>query len=147
MSQTQKVAEQLNLLLADASVFQQRLRNFHWNVSGDDFYELHEKFELLYTQWFEHIDAVAERIKMLRLRPISTLTEQLELSSLKESTETPNAKDMVKQVVEDMYVIHERILAAIEEAEGNRDRGTVNLLDSFLDLLEKDRWMLEAWLA
>lgn len=146
MSQQNTAAQTLNTILANANILQQKLRNYHWNVTGEDFFELHEKFEILYTRWAEHIDELAERIKMLKERPYSTLSEFLEHGSLHEELSTPSSRNMVKHITHDLRKVRTYILDAVEAAEAERDRGSVNVLDDMLDLLEKDVWMLEAWL-
>ena len=63
--ETERIAESLNLLLANYSVYYQKLRNYHWNVQGSDFFDLHEQFEMLYTEALNSIDSIAERIRAL----------------------------------------------------------------------------------
>ena len=66
---------ELNTLLADYHIYYQNLRNFHWNILGDNFFELHEKFEELYTDARVKIDEIAERILTLRYHPMSNLKD------------------------------------------------------------------------
>lgn len=145
MQDTRKVFEGLNQLLADATVFYQKLRHYHWTVNGRHFYELHAKFEALYTQWADTIDQIAERILMLDEIPLHTLASMLHEARLEEDETVPAAPDMVTAIVTDLRSLHVEAGEVIELAEEEGDRGTVNLLDGLRDVMEKDLWMLEAW--
>jgi starvation-inducible DNA-binding protein len=140
-----KVIDGLNHLLADGTVFYQKLRHYHWNVAGEDFFTLHEKFEQLYTAWALSLDAVAERILMLDGVPLHTLRSLLEASSLEEDESVPAAAGMVDAIIADLRTLCERAGEVITDAEAAADRGTVNLLDDLLDSMQKDIWMLGAW--
>jgi starvation-inducible DNA-binding protein len=140
-----KVIDGLNHLLADGTVFYQKLRHYHWNVAGEDFFTLHEKFEQLYTAWALSLDAVAERILMLDGVPLHTLRSLLEASSLEEDESVPAAAGMVDAIIADLRTLCERAGEVITDAEAAADRGTVNLLDDLLDGMQKDIWMQGAW--
>lgn len=145
MAVTKPVVEGLNGLLADATVFYQKLRHYHWNVEGRTFFELHEKFEELYTGWAEGIDQLAERILMIDGVPLHTLASMLQAAHLKEDETVPSAPEMVDAVLADLDTLHERAGAVLELAEEAGDRGTANLLDDLRDGMEKELWMLRSW--
>src|SRR5688572_33158880 len=67
----EKITYALNALLANYSVHYQKLRNYHWNVKGTDFFDLHQEFESQYNQSLEHIDEIAERIRIFAQTPLS----------------------------------------------------------------------------
>ena len=75
---------ELNTLLADYHMYYQKLRNFHWNILGKNFFDLHEKFEELYTDARVKIDEIAERILTLRYHPVSNYSEYLKMSNIDE---------------------------------------------------------------
>jgi starvation-inducible DNA-binding protein len=79
----------LNDLLADATVFYQKVRHYHWNVTGPHFFTLHEEFEALYTFWNDAIDEIAEQVRSRGDRPVHTLADVLDLASLEEDPSTP----------------------------------------------------------
>lgn len=137
--------DSLNRLLADASVFYQKLRHYHWNVRGPHFFALHAKFEELYTAWAEHIDRIAERVLTVGGVPLHTLRSLLERSALEEDEEIPGAEKMVSRLVADMLVLRDTLAQARAEAEARGDDGTVTLLDDIRDGLEKNAWMLRAF--
>lgn len=145
MIHDEKVVEGLNGLLADASVFYQKLRHYHWNVEGRHFFELHVKFEELYTRWAVSIDEIAERILTVGGTPLHTMRALVDASSLQEDESIPTGVEMVERAAGDLAAILERSGSVIDSAENADDRGTVNLLDGLRDAIEKDLWMLHAW--
>ena len=76
------IIQKLNLLVAGLTVFYQKLRHYHWNVKGPQFFQLHEKFEIIYTEVGDVIDQLAERIVGLDGLPLHTLASMLEVSGL-----------------------------------------------------------------
>ena len=140
------VADAMNGLLADTTLFYQKLRHYHWNVQGHKFFELHVKFEEIYNKWVVFIDEIAERIIALDTVPLHTLAAMLEHASLKEDEEIPDGKEMVNRTIADLLAIRESIDSIIGDAEESGDRTTANILDAVRDGLEADLWMLKAWL-
>ena len=136
----------LNRLLASATVFYQKVRHYHWNVTGPHFFTLHEEFEDLYTAWNGAIDDIAEQVRTRGDRPVHTLADVLDLSSLEEDPTTPSADDMVRVIVSDLTALREEAHAVIEAAEADGDAGTIALLEDIRDHIEENRWMLRAWL-
>lgn len=139
--------EQLNDVLADATVLWFALHDDHWNVTGQPFFALHQKFEEMYTAWGEHLDAIAERVLALDGRPLGSLGAALERSAVQERAEGVSTEGRVKALIENLTRVHERMGAALQSAEDTGDRGTVNLLDAIRDEIEKDRWMLRAFVG
>lgn len=135
----------LNVLLAD--YLYQKLRNYHWNVSGPMFFGLHEKFEELYTETALRVDEIAERVLSAGGRPVSTLKQHLELARLKEDDGTPNADEMVRTLQGDLECLNGALRKGSEEANKLGDVATANLLDGYADTQEKTVWMLRAFLA
>lgn len=141
-----KTASQLNKLLANYQIYYQNLRNYHWNISGPHFFDLHVKFEELYNEAKLNIDEVAERILTLRQKPMSTLAEYLKHSDIKElSTEVP--REMVESILSDHRKLIANMREVIQTASDAGDEGTIDLVGGFLGSVEKKSWMLDAWLA
>jgi starvation-inducible DNA-binding protein len=140
------VPESLNTLLADTTVFYQKLRHYHWNVQGRAFFELHVKFEEIYDKWVLFIDEIAERIIALDTVPLHTLGAMLKHATLKEDEEIPDGREMVNRIIEDLKTLRTSIDGTIGDAEDSGDRTTANILDGIRDGLEADLWMLKAWL-
>ena len=141
------VAESLNRLLADYQVHYQKLRNYHWNVRGPMFFDLHVKFEEMYTAAALKVDEIAERVLALGVKPLSTLKDQLAAATLAEDHGDPEAKAMVANTLADLESLNAGLRAAVKQAGEAGDDGTVNLLDPFADEQEKTAWMLKAWLG
>ncbi len=140
------IAGQLNTLLADSTVFYQKLRHYHWNVQGPQFFQLHERFEEIYEKWADFIDEIAERIIALDTVPLHTLKSMLESATLKEDSKIPDGTQMVKKTIADLNALRASLNRIIEAAEKEDDRTTANLLDGLGDAVEGDLWMLKAWL-
>ncbi|QNJ98962.1 Dps family protein [Constantimarinum furrinae] len=144
-SETAQVAKELNVLLADYHLYYQKLRNFHWNVVGKNFFDLHIKFEDMYEDAKLKVDEIAERILTLRYQPVSNFSEYLKMSNLKESPSDIKDVEMVKALLSDHGDILKQMTKVIEQAEAVGDEGTIDLLGSYVADLEKISWMLDAW--
>jgi starvation-inducible DNA-binding protein len=141
------VTELLNLQVANWSVLYTKLHNYHWYVKGEKFFDLHIKFEELYTEAGLHLDVVAERILALRGKPTATLKEHLALSSIKEAKGNESATQMVAQVVEDFEHMTKELTKGIEAAENQEDQPSADMMIKIRTSLEKHIWMLSAYLA
>ena len=142
-----KTVSQLNLLLANYHVYYQNLRNFHWNVSGENFFDLHNKFEELYDDARAKIDEIAERILTLRLRPLSNMSDYLNTSAIREADGFTDDFQMVNATLENHKILIENMRAVIRAANEVGDEGTIDMIGGFLSGLEKKSWMLDAWRA
>jgi starvation-inducible DNA-binding protein len=143
--QTSKTVDELNILLADYHLYYQKLRNFHWNVNGINFFDLHEKFEELYDEAKIKIDEIAERILTLRMKPASNLSDYLEQSNIKESNSNLSDSEMIKTLLEDHGVLLKQMRKVVGVADEGGDEGTIDLIGAYIRELEKTSWMLEAW--
>lgn len=135
----------LNVLLSDYHMHYQKLRNFHWNITGRNFFELHEKFEELYEDAKLKIDEIAERILTLRAKPISNYSSYLTTSSIKEADTKLMDHEMISAVIEDHDIILKQLKIVIQEAEEAGDDGTLDITGTYIGELEKTNWMLNAW--
>ena len=139
-----KVAESLNLLLADYQIYYQNLRRYHWHVQGVNFFDLHLKFEELYTSAQLVIDELAERILTIRFMPMATLKEYLELANVKE-IHAEKDTEMVSAILDNHKIIINQMRTVLENAAECEDEGTTDLVAGLLSSLEKSSWMLDAW--
>ncbi len=145
--EVEKITHALNSLLANYSVHFQKLRNFHWNVKGSDFFDLHAEFESQYKEAFENIDEIAERIRVFGETPYSTMQEYLRHSEIKKAS-TQHASDiMVRELLNDYRVLIQYLGAVIEIASEQYDVGTENMIKGYIKKIEKHHWMLTAFLA
>lgn len=142
---TSAIVESLNVLLANYHVHYQKLRNFHWNVEGHTFFELHEFFEQEYNQVKVQIDDIAERIRVFGKKPYSTLKKYLEISDIKESEKDVSAEDMMKQTLDDFETIISFLIDAHEKAAELGDVATEDLMTEYIKRTEKVHWMLSSF--
>ncbi len=142
----QKLASSLGTLLADYQVFYQKMRGYHWNVTGPLFFGLHAQFEALYDQAALRVDELAERLAAGDHRPPSSLAQHLELARLKEDPKATDPTEMVRSTVSDLERLNGWLRETARQAEGAKDTATMNLLDGFADEQEKSAWMLKAFL-
>lgn len=138
--------EKLNSLLANYQLYYQNLRNFHWNVSGPNFFELHAKFEELYTSANLNVDEVAERILTLGGRPLSSYSEYIDRSKIQEAKEVHKSMKMVTIVRENINTLLQLERDALDAASKQGDEGTVTLMSDYITAKEKIVWMLSAYL-
>ena len=140
-----QVVSELNVLLADYHVHYQKLRNFHWNILGKNFFDLHNRFEEMYNDTRVKIDEVAERIVTLKYHPISKLSDYIEVSRIKESSPLLTDEEMVADIINDNRIILEQLGKIIERATKAKDEGTVDMIGAYIRELEKSIWLLNAW--
>lgn len=145
--ETERMVSSLNLLLANYHVHYQKLRNFHWNVKGSDFFDLHEQFEQRYNIVKESIDEIAERIKVFGHTPFSKMSDYLKHSKIEEVGTDLSADEMVKEVLKDYEAMLYFLSEAMNTAAEINDLGTEDMLNSYITDMEKHHWMLNAFLG
>lgn len=140
------LAEKLNELLADYSVFYQNIRGYHWNIKGDKFFELHGKFQELYEDLFIKIDEVAERIRTLGHTAEHQFSVYLKESKVKESTEVSDGVKDVKDILESLKIIITLQRELLDLSADAEDEGTNALMSDYIREQEKLVWMYSAYL-
>jgi starvation-inducible DNA-binding protein len=137
-----QTAEELSKLLADSYTLYLQTHNFHWNVTGLHFRELHLMFEEHYTELAIAVDDIAERIRTLDFAAPGTYKEFAKLSSIEEVEGVPTASDMIVILTES----HERVIRTAREvlkiAQNSADESTVSLVSDRMRVHEKIVWML-----
>ncbi|MGV2941732.1 Dps family protein [Mesobacillus sp. LC4] len=146
MAQTDLI-QAVNQQVANWTVLYTKLHNYHWYVKGRHFFTLHTKFEELYNEAATIIDEFAERILALEGKPVATLKEYLELSSVKEATGSENEEEMVQQLHDDFATIVDELHSAIELAEKAEDTATADMMTEVKMSLRKHMWMFKAYLG
>mgnify|MGYP003564384726 CR=1 FL=1 len=140
-----ELASQMNRLLANYHVYYQNLRNFHWNVEGQHFFDLHKHFEELYDDARSKIDEIAERILTIRYRPDSKMADYLRKAQINEAGIVNNDGEMVDIILDNHRHLIRNIRKTIQLANEMSDEGTIDMMGSFLADIEKSSWMLDAW--
>ncbi len=139
------VVVELNTLLADYHIYYQKLRSNHWNILGQNFFDLHNKFEEMYNDAKIKIDEIAERILTLRFHPMSTFKDYFKVSAITEKDDLNTDVEMVKETLNDHKILLKQMNKVIEKAETISDEGTIDLIGAYIRELEKTSWMLHAW--
>ncbi|NND08376.1 MAG: DNA starvation/stationary phase protection protein [Saprospiraceae bacterium] len=140
-----KVVESLNLLLADYQIYYQNLRNYHWNIEGENFFDLHQRFEVLYNDAKVKIDEIAERVLTLRHRPLGKISVYLDSSQISEGEAPVSDREMVNAILANHANLIDRMRLVIKEASQVGDEGTIDMIGGFLANVEKQSWMLDSW--
>ncbi|MGE8685904.1 MAG: Dps family protein [Achromobacter sp.] len=140
------VAGELSKLLADSYTLYMMTHNFHWNVTGPMFNTLHLMFMTQYTEAWNALDSIAERIRALGHYAPGTYREFGKLSSISEPDSVPEALEMVRLLVTANESVAKTARAAFEKADAANDQPTADLLTQRLDVHEKNAWMLRSLL-
>ena len=142
------VVEILNTLLSDEYVLYTKTRNYHWNVTGPHFSQLHEFFEDQYRALSEMVDDVAERARALGGWSLGSMREFQERARLEETPgRYPDAREMVRDLLRD----HEAVIQALRHDadtvwEKYHDLGTNDFLTGLMERHEEMAWMLRSFL-
>ena len=140
------LADKLNVLLANYQIFYINARGFHWNITGDKFFELHAKFEELYNDLLMKVDEVAERILTIGHTPLHAFTNYLKIATIKEATHISNGNEAVENIVAafQALIAIEREITNLAADAG--DQGTEALMSDYIRAQEKQLWMYSAYL-
>lgn len=145
-AQRKKIAAGLSALLADSYTLYLMTHNFHWNVTGPQFNSLHAMFMAQYTEQWNALDIIAERIRALGFPAPGTYKEFVKLTSIKEIDGVPKANDMVRHLVaaqEATARTARKLFPIVDEAN---DQPTADVLTQRIDVHEKTAWMLRSLL-
>ena len=141
------LANDLNKLLANFQLYYQNLRGIHWNIKGKTFFDLHVKFEELYTDANLKVDLIAERILTLGATPLHTFDDYNKAAKIpvgKNVSKDENAVRLIVDSLAELLKIERQILEASDDAN---DEGTNSMMSDFITEQEKTVWMMKAWLG
>ncbi len=141
-----KIAKGLSALLADSYTLYLMTHNFHWNVTGPQFTSLHNMFMEQYTEQWQALDVIAERIRALGLPAPGTYKEFVQLASIDEVAGQPSAEDMVRHLVAAQEATARTARKLFPMVEAANDQPTADMLTQRLDVHEKTAWMLRSLL-
>jgi starvation-inducible DNA-binding protein len=145
-TERKKIAQGLSTLLADSYTLYLMTHNFHWNVTGPDFNSLHLMFMTQYTEQWNALDIIAERIRALGHPAPGTYKDFVELASIKEVEGVPRAKDMVRHLVAAQEATARTARKLFPLVEAANDQPTADVLTQRLEVHEKTAWMLRSLL-
>tara|TARA_R110000868_G_scaffold411695_1_gene707624 strand:- start:615 stop:1094 length:480 start_codon:yes stop_codon:yes gene_type:complete len=144
---TKDLANDLNKLLANFQTYYQNLRGIHWNIKGKGFFDLHVKFEELYTDANMKVDLIAERILTLGITPLHTFEDYKSNSNVpigKNISKDDLAVRLIVDSLSELLKIERQILDKSSKAN---DEGTNSMMSDFITEQEKTIWMMKAWLS
>ncbi|MBC8768569.1 DNA starvation/stationary phase protection protein [Arenibacter sp. BSSL-BM3] len=147
ITKSKSLSKDLNQLLANFQRYYQNLRGIHWNIKGKRFFDLHVKFEELYTDANLKVDEIAERILTLGGVPLHTFEDYISSSKVPVGKNITKDEDAIRLIVDSLsqlLIIERAILDASDEAS---DEGTNAMMSEFITQQEKTVWMMKAWLA
>ncbi|MCB0404362.1 MAG: DNA starvation/stationary phase protection protein [Bdellovibrionales bacterium] len=140
------LAEGLGRVLADSYTLFLKTHNYHWNVKGPQFNSLHVMFEAQYTELFQAVDLIAERIRALGFAAPGSYAQFSKLTSIPEADKLPHADGMVRALVEGNEAVIRTARELLPRAEESKDAVTADLLTQRIDHHEKTAWMLRSLL-
>jgi len=140
------IAKGLSRLLADTYVLYLKTHSFHWNVEGPMFQTLHLMFMGQYTETWNAIDPIAERIRSLGHYAPGSYKQYVKLASVKETDGVPRAERMIAELIEGQEAVARTARAVLPLADAANDQPTLDLLTQRLDIHEKNAWMLRSLL-
>jgi starvation-inducible DNA-binding protein len=143
----QQVAEGLSRLLADSTLLYLKTHNFHWNVEGPMFNTLHLMFMDQYTELWNSLDLIAERIRALGSYAPGSYKKYAQISSISEAEDSVPAKEMIRQLLEGHEAVAKTARSVFPQAETAGDEATLDLLTQRLQVHEKTAWMLRSLLS
>lgn len=142
----EKIVQGLSGLLADSYTLYLMTHNFHWNVTGPQFNSLHTMFMTQYTEQWNALDMIAERIRALGYPAPGTYKEFVKLASIKEVEGVPKAIDMIRHLVEAQEATARTARQLFPVVDAANDQPTADLLTQRLEVHEKTAWMLRSLL-
>lgn len=145
-AKSKTLADKLNVLLADYQMFYINARGFHWNIAGEKFFELHAKFEEIYTDALVKIDEIAERILTLGYTPIHTFSEYVTTSSISEVKNVSEGKIALQHVLTGLQTLLRNERELLQLSQDADDEGTSALVSDYIRQQEKLAWMFSAFL-
>jgi starvation-inducible DNA-binding protein len=141
------IQDVLNKQVANWNVLYVKLHNYHWYVKGPHFFTLHEKFEELYNEAATNIDELAERLLVLKGKPVATMKEYMDIATVQEAQGGESAEQMVQNVINDFELLISEIKEAMSITESEGDEVTHDMLLSVRESLAKHNWMLRAFVS
>ena len=145
-AQRKEIVAGLSALLADSYTLYLMTHNFHWNVTGPQFNSLHNMFMDQYTEQWNAIDVIAERIRALGFPAPGTYKEFVKLASIQEVEGVPKANDMIRHLVAAQEATARTARKLFATGDKANDQPTADVLTQRIDVHEKTAWMLRSLL-
>ncbi|MBP0905378.1 Dps family protein [Mariniflexile gromovii] len=147
IEKTKDLAKDLNNLLANFQIYYQNLRGIHWNIKGKRFFDLHVKFEELYTDANMKVDLIAERVLALGETPLHTFKDYMEHARVPIGKNISQDEKAVTLIVDSLSELLKIERAILDKSGDANDEGTNSMMSDFITEQEKTVWMMKAWLS
>lgn len=144
VASSEKLAVELNKLLASYQVFYTNVRGYHWNIKGVSFFELHAKFEEIYDDLIVKIDEIAERILTLGHVPANGFSQYLQASQIQEHIGISSAQQCLNGTVDGLKALLKQQREILNFANDLDDEGTASQMSDYIKEQEKLVWMFSA---
>lgn len=139
------LVKQLQILLADVSVFYHTVHEFHWNVEGKDFYEYHKLFDEIVSDTYESIDPIAENIRKLGSKTKYKMSDLLSIANIKESK---GIADTTEALTKELFVLNSSVIETLKKtfnvANKENEQGVANFIAERIDMHQKWAWFLKS---
>jgi len=142
----EELIQSSKIVLANHYAFYVKAQNYHWNVTGPDFYQYHELFGKLYNEVGNSIDRLAEEVRAMNSYAPGSFSRFAELSQIADEVNVPSAFEMIKRLYGDIEIVQQSIMEAYHLAEQNMQHGYSNLMAERQHAFNKHAWMLRATL-
>ena len=146
VKESELIVIELNILLSSFQVYYQNLRGIHWNIRGKRFFDLHVKFEELYTDAQIKIDLIAERVLTVGGTPLHTFEDYINNNQLVVGKNISNDEKAVHLIVTSLSHLLKIEREILKKAGEINDEGTNSMMSDFISEQEKTIWMMQAWL-
>ena len=146
VKESELIVIELNILLSSFQVYYQNLRGIHWNIRGKRFFDLHVKFEELYSDAQIKIDLIAERVLTVGGTPLHTFKDYIENNQLVVGKNVSNDEKAVHLIVTSLSHLLKIEREILKKAGEINDEGTNSMMSDFISEQEKTIWMMQAWL-
>ena len=146
VKESELIAKELNVLLSNFQVYYQNLRGIHWNIRGKRFFDLHVKFEELYTDAQIKIDLIAERVLTVGATPLHTFEDYIKNNTILVGKNISVDEEAVQLIVNSLSHLLKIEREILNKSSQINDEGTNSMMSDFIAEQEKTIWMMQAWL-
>lgn len=141
----EEIIKNMNVFLSDLAVFYRKLQNYHWNITGENFFEIHVKLEEYYDEINDQIDEIAEHILTLGGTPLGTMEDYIANTTIAEAKNEKVKSDVVfENLIEDYTILLQEAMKIKKMADEKNNYSTSSLIDEYIKDYSKKLWMLNA---
>jgi starvation-inducible DNA-binding protein len=146
VKESELIVTDLNILLSNYQTYYQNLRGIHWNIRGKRFFDLHVKFEELYTDSQVKIDLIAERVLTIGGIPLHTFEDYMNNNQLIVGKNISIDEKAIRLIVDSLSSLLKIERSILDKSAAINDEGTNSMMSDFIKEQEKTVWMMRAWL-